>query len=54
MKENKSKEIGWLYQGIIDSTATETANSFSYVKRMAKEFKELFNPTLNETAASVR
>ena len=41
-------------QGIIDSTGTETRQIFFHMFVMAKSFKELFAPTLNGIAASVR
>ena len=41
-------------QGIIDSTGTETWPILSYMLVTAKKIKELFTPTENVIAASVR
>ena len=40
--------------GIIDSTETETRRSFSRMFEKAKFVKELFTPTVNGMAVSVR
>ena len=42
-----------LFQGIIDSTGTETRQRFCSMFVMAKSFEELFTPTWNGIAASV-
>ena len=46
--------INAFYQGIIDSTGTETRQFFSSVRTMAKTFKELFTPALKGIAVNVR
>ena len=46
--------INAFYQGIIDSTGTETRHFFSSVRTMAKSFKECFTTTLNGIAVNVQ
>ena len=45
---------GGILQGIIDYTETETLQVFSRIPVTAKIFKELFAPTINGIAVSVR